>query len=287
MQTLKQHSDHFWYMDPVAETDRPILGAVVGDTHTLMIDAGNSEAHTNLFLAALTEQGIKRPTLVVLTHWHWDHTFGLSALTETVSIASAATKVGLERLLPYTWDDTALAERVEDGREIAFCAEAIQLEYGEDRSMRVLLPTMTFEDTLTLDLGGVHVLLKHVGGDHAADAVVVYVPEEKILFLGDALYANLYAPSWRMTPGETLRLLDVIDGFEAEAYVWSHGRVVTSTEYEKDRDVLRKLAHLTLDFPGNKEEITVQYERFIGRSIDEEEQELITFFVNGSTTGIG
>ncbi|WP_029596388.1 MULTISPECIES: MBL fold metallo-hydrolase [Exiguobacterium] len=285
MQSLKQHSDRFWYMDPVAETDRPILGAVVGDTHTLMIDAGNSEAHTNLFLDALAERGIKRPTLVALTHWHWDHIFGLSALTDAVSIASTATKAGMERLLPYAWDDASLAERVEDGREIAFCAEAIQLEYGAERSMRVVLPTMTFDDTLTLDLGGAHVILKHVGGDHAADAVVIYVPEEKVLFLGDALYANLYAPSWRMSPTQTLRLLDVLDQFEAEAYVWSHGQVVTRLEYEKDRDVLRHLAQITLDFPGNKEAITAQYERLTGRAVDEEVQELISFFVNGSSEG--
>lgn len=157
MQTLKQHSDRFWYMDPVAETDRPILGAVVGDTHTLMIDAGNSETHTILFLDALTERGIKRPSIVMLTHWHWDHIFGLSALTDIVSVTSTATKAGMERLLPYAWDDASLAERVEDGSEIAFCAEAIKLEYGEERSMRVVLPTLTFDDTLTLDLGGVHV----------------------------------------------------------------------------------------------------------------------------------
>lgn len=282
MQTLKQHSGRFWYMDPVAETDRPILGAIVGDSHTLMIDAGNSEAHTNLFLDALVERGIKRPTLVALTHWHWDHIFGLSALTDTVSIASTATKAGMERLLPYAWDDASLADRVEDGREIAFCAEAIQLEYGAERSMRVVLPTMTFDDTVTLDLGGVHVLLKHVGGDHAADAVVAYIPEEKVLFLGDALYANLYAPSWRMTAGETLRLLSVLDTFEAEAYVWSHGHVTTRAEYEKDRDTLRMLAQISLDFPGNKELITAQYERLSGQSVDEEEQELISFFVNGS-----
>lgn len=282
MQTLKQHSDRFWYMDPVAETDRPILGAVVGDTHTLMIDAGNSEAHATLFLDVLAERGIKRPSLVALTHWHWDHIFGLSALTDTVSIASTATKAGIERLLPYAWDDASLAERVEDGREIAFCAEAIQLEYGEERSMRVVLPTMTFDDSLTLDLGGVHVMLKHVGGDHAADAVVVYVPEEKVLFLGDALYANLYAPSWRMTPTRTLRLLEILDQFEVEAYVWSHGQVVTRLEYEKDRDILRDLARFTLDFPGNKEAITAQYERLTGRDADEEVQELISFFVNGS-----
>ncbi|TCI32973.1 MULTISPECIES: MBL fold metallo-hydrolase [unclassified Exiguobacterium] len=282
MQTLERYSDCFWYMTPVAETDRPIIGAVVGDRHTLMIDAGNSEAHANLFLDALAERGIERPSLVALTHWHWDHIFGLSALRDAVSISSVATKARIERMMPYKWDDDSLDERVESGIEIAFCADAIRLEFGDVRSMQVVLPTVTFDDTVTLDLGGVHVLLKHVGGDHAADAVVAYVPEEKVLFLGDALYANLYASSWRMTAVETLRLLSVLDTFEAEAYVWSHGHVATRAEYEKDRDMLRRLAQISLDSPGNRDAITSQYEQITGREVDEEEQELITFFVNGS-----
>ena len=35
-------------MTPVSETDRPILGMVV-EKKTLMIDAGNSEEHAQLF----------------------------------------------------------------------------------------------------------------------------------------------------------------------------------------------------------------------------------------------
>lgn len=282
MQKLERHSPRFWYMTPVAETDRPILGVVVGDTHTLLIDAGNSESHTNTLLDALAENGLDRPTIVALTHWHWDHIFGLSALPWTVSIASVETKNKMQRLLPYEWDDASLDERVESGIEIPFCADAIRLEFGEARTMRVVMPTLTFDDSLTLDLGGVHVMLKHVGGDHSPDAVVAYIPEEKVLFLGDALYANLYAPSWRMTADETLRLLALLDMFDADAYVWSHGRVVSRPEYEKDRDVLRALATITLDFPGNKETITAQYEYLTGRAVEEEEAELITFFVNGS-----
>lgn len=49
-------------MTPVSETDRPILGMVAGNERTLMIDAGNSEAHANLFIDALKEQGVEEPS---------------------------------------------------------------------------------------------------------------------------------------------------------------------------------------------------------------------------------
>ncbi|ESU33690.1 hypothetical protein G3A_05660 [Bacillus sp. 17376] len=80
MQTIERIGEHSWYMTPISETDRPILGMVVGTERTLMIDAGNSENHANLFIDMLKEKGVDEPSYVVLTHWHWDHIFGLSAL---------------------------------------------------------------------------------------------------------------------------------------------------------------------------------------------------------------
>lgn len=58
MQTLHKIGKSFWYMTPESTTDRPILGMVVGTQKTLMIDAGNSEAHAayeNVVARALTE----------------------------------------------------------------------------------------------------------------------------------------------------------------------------------------------------------------------------------------
>ena len=281
MQTLERHSERIWYMTPVEETDRPILGAVVGDTHTLMIDAGNSEEHARLFVRELEGHGVKRPSIIALTHWHWDHIFGLSALSDMISISCEETRTEMLKLRSYSWDDDALKARVQQGLEIEFCATAIQKEFGANRSIHITLPTLTFKDELTIDLGGVHAVMKHVGGDHAADSVVVYIPEEKVLFLGDALYANLYAPSWRMTPERTMHLIGQLDAFEAEYYVWSHGGVVPQDQFEKDCDTLRRMSFIALNFPGNIVEMIAEYERLVKRPVNEEEQELITFFVNG------
>ncbi|MCT4785165.1 MBL fold metallo-hydrolase [Exiguobacterium aestuarii] len=282
MQTLIKHSERFWYMTPVAHTDRPILGAVVGDTHTLLIDAGNSVAHTSLFLDELQKQGLRAPSMVALTHWHWDHIFGLPALEGVVSIASEATKHEMKKLIPYAWDDASLNERVAEGIEIEFCAEAIREEYGDSRDIQIVLPTLTFQESLTLDLGGVHVVLKYVGGDHSKDSIVLYLVEERVLFLGDALYANLYAPTWRMTPEATLRLLDILETFDAQFIVWSHGEMVSHEAFAEDCLALRRIATISKDFPGNNERINHVYAELINREINEEEQELITFFVNGT-----
>ena len=51
-------------------------------------------------------------------------------------------------------------------------------------------PTTTFDDTMTLDLGNRVVELRHVGRGHTAGDVVVWLPDERILFAGDLVEAQ-------------------------------------------------------------------------------------------------
>jgi glyoxylase-like metal-dependent hydrolase (beta-lactamase superfamily II) len=76
---LNQISQHVYWLPPDATTDRPTLGAVVGERATLIVDAGNSPAHAELFLNELANAGAPAPAYLVLTHSHWDHVFGVSA----------------------------------------------------------------------------------------------------------------------------------------------------------------------------------------------------------------
>ncbi len=65
---------------------------VVGQEKTLMIDAGNSEEHAQLFLEMLKRKNVSNPDFVALTHWHWIIIFGLSVLQNALTISHAETK---------------------------------------------------------------------------------------------------------------------------------------------------------------------------------------------------
>ncbi|MFG6496444.1 MBL fold metallo-hydrolase [Fictibacillus sp. UD] len=280
MQTLEKLTNRFWYQTPVSETDRPILGAVVGNDRTLMIDAGNSEDHAQYFLEELKKNCIPEPSLVAITHWHWDHIFGLSALNFP-SIASSMTKTKMEELLPFSWCDAAIDERVKQGIEIEFCAEAIKKEFRNHRNIAIKLPTITFQEKMEIDLGGVTCILQHVGGDHTTDSIVVYIKEEKILFLADCMYANMYAPKNNYTVEKTLKLLDLVESYDAEFYIFSHWKPANKQEFESEASLLRKLATLTQKHRGNIGDITEEYRVETGRDLTEDEVETIQFFVNG------
>ncbi|MFP3339793.1 hypothetical protein R0J91_17575, partial [Micrococcus sp. SIMBA_131] len=87
---------------------------------------------------------------------------------------------------------------------------------------------------LEIDLGGVTCVLQHVGGDHAADSVVVYIKEEKILFLGDCFYPDIFSSKTNYTVKTTNRLLDVLEGFEAEWVILSHGEAIQIEAFRKE-----------------------------------------------------
>ncbi len=220
---VTQLSQHVYGMK-AGPPDRPSLCAVVGQRHTVMLDAGASDAHAREFLDGLATYGVRQPDLIVLTHWHWDHVFGAATVGVPV-IAHRLTAAQLAVMATQGWDDAALDARVVSGEEIAFCADNMKLELPEPRDVRIAQADIIFNETLDLDLGGVRCLIRHVGGDHAADACVVHIPEDGLLFLGDCLYDDIYAPTRHYTQAKALPLIDKLLGFDARTYIEGHNPV--------------------------------------------------------------
>lgn len=77
IQELVRVTERIWYYPYEKERDRPILGYIKGDHYSVAVDAGHSETHTKEFYEALHNKGLPYPKFTILTHWHWDHTFGM------------------------------------------------------------------------------------------------------------------------------------------------------------------------------------------------------------------
>lgn len=219
--TLRRLTERIWWLNPVAATDRPTLGVVVGERGSLVVDAGNSPAHAGALLAELRRNHLPAPRLAALTHWHWDHVFGLATL-DVPALASAETQRVVRVMAGLEWGDAALDRRVAEGSEIAFCRDMLRLELPDRAGLVLSPPEIAFEAEVTLDLGGVSCRLIHVGGDHSPDAIVVYVPQERVVFFGDAIYDDLYHGPRRLTAGRIVPLLDRLLALDADYYVGGH-----------------------------------------------------------------
>ena len=218
---LNQITLHMYWLDPDDSTDRPILGAIAGTHSTLIVDSGNSPSHANLLLNELSKIDIAEPKFLTLTHWHWDHVFGTSAIN-LPTFAHIETKHIVSKMAQLDWRDEALDKRVEEGSEIEFCRDMIKAELPDRADLRIRSPDIAFTDQLEIDLGGITCQIVHVGGDHSSDSIIVYVQEDKAIFLGDCLYENIYDRAPRYTPRNLSSLIEQLLSYEAEYYILAH-----------------------------------------------------------------
>lgn len=175
---LKKITKRIFYYPHQPKTDRPMLAYIQGDSRSLAIDAGNSSDHVDEFYAALELYHLKKPNFTAITHWHWDHTFGMHQI-HGYSIAHIKTNQLLQQEKKKLLDPNYITSLKANN-------EFIHREYRDDKEMIVALADIQFEREIILRLGGITARIFHVVSPHTEDTSLIYIPEEKILFLGDA-----------------------------------------------------------------------------------------------------
>ena len=277
---LQQLSPNIYYMPHDHGTDRPALGLIVGTRQVLMIDAGNSTAHAEAFFKACGDMGLPRPSLLALTHWHWDHVFGADFLS-LPTIAHAATQDKLREMAAYTWDDESLDARVRAGLETPFCAENIKKEFGERRGIRIRLADILFDTHLTVSLGGRRCEIFHLGGEHSPDCSVAYCPEERVMFLGDGLCEEMSRGDWSYDLADFRARVQKLRQFPCDWYVNAHWAPQTGEEFWAYCDRLCDLGAVVggiLDHHYAEIAFVEQY----GKTPTDDERKLLCSFVNGN-----
>ncbi len=185
------------YVTPCEErNDRPCLGYIKGERLSVMVDAGNSPAHAAEFLRAAADNGLCAPSLVLLTHHHWDHTFGLAGIKNAVSVALCDTADELRRLKGYVWDDARLEGYVADNRVPLFCKPHLKCEYPELDKIEIRLPDIETEGGFRIDIGGETVRFFRVTSPHTDECACVLAERSGVLFIGDANCEQVVGEAW-------------------------------------------------------------------------------------------
>ncbi|MNI69256.1 hypothetical protein D3C73_1249930 [compost metagenome] len=152
-------------------------------------------------------------------------------------------------------------------------ARHIRLEYGDIRTIATGSPEIIFNGNLTVDLGGVTCELRHVGGDHAADSCILYVPEDKVLFLGDALGPSVYGGPRKYTSGSFLRLLEIAYSYDTEWIVESHSVPLNSRDFRADLAPWERLARLVDVFGPHRDRVLQELKDYL--KLDELPEDLL------------
>jgi len=184
-------TDKIYFFSGEQETDRPFLYYIKGSNYSVAIDAGQSKEHVEQFYSAIQKEGFEVPKYTIITHWHWDHTFGLPYI-QGKSISSQLTQQQLEVVSNWEWTGKDMEQRVKDGTDIEFVNECIQKVYSDLSMIKIVTTDIVVNDNMKLELGDIQLELYARDSIHSRDALLVYIPQEKALFVGDADCEDLY-----------------------------------------------------------------------------------------------
>lgn len=218
---LRKISDRIYYLPAEERTDRPIIGYIRGDNYSLAIDAGNSSDHVEKFYRELTISGLRLPDFTVITHWHWDHSFGMHAVSG-MTIAGYLTNEKLAEVQKWEWTDEAMKKRLQSGEDIEMCDWCIRLEYPDRTKIKVVIADIEFTGTITIDLGGVRCEIREFISPHSKDSVLVHVPEERIVFIGDAESGDSYQNNGEYDKAKLVEMVKVLEETDVDMIMPGH-----------------------------------------------------------------
>ena len=146
-------------------------GVVVdGAGGAVLVDTTSTERRNRAVLAEVARVSDGAPKAVVNTHHHPDHTYGNGFLPpETLVIGHDKCR------------DEVLAAGLEATRVIT------APDYG---ALTLRPPELTFSERMTLHLREFAVELQHAGRAHTSNDVLVWLPEQRVLFAGDLAFAG-------------------------------------------------------------------------------------------------
>lgn len=100
----------------------------------------------------------------------------------------------------------------------------VKREYLEGKRVEMAMPAITFDDKITLDLGGHVIELISLGKTHTPDTVIAWLPKEKILFAGDLVFVEVHPTvDNRSDVGNWQRALRKVAGWTPASVVPGHG----------------------------------------------------------------
>lgn len=200
-------------------------GMIAGRDFLMAIDALQGPLPTKGFIAAAKQATGKDFGRLVLTHHHGDHVNGNQFFANAEILSHPYCRSEVLKAVPNTpktWTPTP---------GVADVAEARSL----------VPPSVTFKDDMVYMIGGTEVQFRVVGPAHTWGDVVAYLPQHKIVFLGDvgffwvAPYANnSYITKW-------LDVCNAIQGWDVDVLVPGHGPIGGKKELAEMADYFKVL----------------------------------------------
>ena len=228
-------------------------GFIVSDEGVMVIDSLMTPTLAGKLYAAVRNVTKAPIRFLINTHFHGDHVFGNQYFLPAPIVAHANCR-------------DELMEKF-DGNMQRYRARTELIP--ELDQIKMTLPDVTFQDRMSIRLGGREIQLSFHGRAHSNSDILLYLPEEKLLFVADlAVNKTLPAfPDGHIT--KWLTVLDEVAKFDADTFVPGHGPVGDRSDFDDAVELLSLLdSEIRRGFDaGLSEEDTVKQVK-VGRFAD-------------------
>lgn len=227
---LTQLTEHTWILphDPDPNAVQSSVGVITTRNESLLVDAGNSPRLARKLKAELARCDLPPVSRIIYTHHHWDHIYGACEFEVPVT-AHTTCKAILEEESRRPWGIEYLKEEIKRNPKLAVSFEARANAIDGWSTFRIIVPQDVFETEKSIYLDGLTVELEHVGGEHAEDSIIIKVPQDGVMFIGDCYYP----PPLHLRKPDSVPSLDMLRRLQRSAYnlyVEGHDKPFTQTE---------------------------------------------------------
>jgi cyclase len=188
----------------------------------MVIDTFWDLPHTRELIATYARVWKTPARRVVNTHHNGDHCWGnqLFRGAEIIGHRLCAAAFGKEKPEAMQMLTTAAGS---DNPLMAWMGRAFA---GWDFSgIELTPPTTLIDDRLDLDLDGIRAELIYVGPAHTQGDMIVHLPDQHVVFVGDVLFRLCTPIGWEGTFAKWTKALDYIVALKPDAIVPGHGPI--------------------------------------------------------------
>ncbi|GAB4347907.1 MAG: hypothetical protein Kow0099_30190 [Candidatus Abyssubacteria bacterium] len=194
-------------------------GLIVGKRGALLVDTLFDLPLTQKMLSEIAAKVNKPIKQVVNTHHNGDHCWGNQLVEDAEIIAHRRFREEMEKtspelthnLMTISTDDPALKALQRAMAPFDFSA------------IRLTPPTLLFDHRLTLYIDDREVELLHVGPAHTSTDVIVFFPEERVLYAGDIIFRLCTPIGWEGSYENWIAALNKIVELNPQQIVPGHG----------------------------------------------------------------
>ena len=237
---------------------------IVNDEDVVIVDSHVTPAKARDLIASIPAITDKPVTALINSHYHWDHAHGNQEFADIPIIGHEYTRMKLATAAHE--EPTYLSGLAGNAARLAQLAEQIEAAEDDEERERLetyramfaahaadfdeiapLAPDVTMNEKMTLFRGGREIQVIFLGRAHTGGDVVVYFPQDKLVFTGDILFGGPsflgdgYVDEWP----ETLQNLKALD---FDIVVPGHGPPLTDlSSIEQSQEYYRVLWERTAE----------------------------------------